>query len=253
MSVKFTLQRPTALAFNASPFPSAQFELSNYVVVENETKDGTIKSENADYAEVGEWADGNEADENRIGYFVSIDTSTPGATIIKATSASDVRGVTVKAPAFSGNCSRDKFDSSGKLLKQYVFVAVMGLVSVIDNGTCAINGRCMPNDNGTAIPSSNNMGYQVVDRIDDSHILIAVEPTADMIQRIKSDVVNISNDKADKKDILFTAIDTNTMKVEGNVLRINTTDNAEEDNTRPITSSGVHVIVGNINELLRKI
>lgn len=149
---------------------------------------GTVLSQNADYAEVGQWADGNPNSENRIGYFVSIDDTQAGTTIIKATSTKDVRGVVVTAPAFSGNCSADKFDSNGNLLKQYAYVAVMGLVSVIDNGTCTINGRCMPNDSGTAVPSTNNLGYQVIDRIDDTHILIAVEPGADMIQRIRTDV-----------------------------------------------------------------
>lgn len=151
---------------------------------------GTVLSQNADYAEVGEWADGNPNSENRIGYFVAIDDTQAGTTIIKATSTKDVRGVVVTAPAFSGNCSADKFDSNGNLLKQYAYVAVMGLVSVIDNGTCTINERCMPNDSGTAVPSSNNLGYQVIDRIDDTHILIAVEPSADMIQRIKMDMGN---------------------------------------------------------------
>lgn len=151
---------------------------------------GTVLSQNADYAEVGQWADGNPNSENRIGYFVAIDDTQAGTTMVKATSTKDVRGVVVTAPAFSGNCSSDKFDSDGNLLKQYAYVAVMGLVSVIDNGTCTINGRCMPNDSGTAVPSSNNLGYQVIDRIDDTHILIAVEPGADMIQRIRTDVAN---------------------------------------------------------------
>lgn len=159
---------------------------------------GTVLSQNADYAEVGQWADGNPNSENRIGYFVSIDDTQAGTTIIKATSTKDVRGVVVTAPAFSGNCSADKFDSNGNLLKQYAYVAVMGLVSVIDNGTCTINERCMPNDSGTAVPSSNNLGYQVIDRIDDTHILIAVEPGADMIQRIRTDVAGLQNDVANR-------------------------------------------------------
>lgn len=154
------------------------------------SKYGTVISQNADYAEVGEWADGNTSGENRIGYFVAVDDTTAGTTMVKATSAMAVRGVTVTAPAFSGNCSADKFDSNGDLLKQYDYVAVMGLVSVIDNGTCTINGRCMPNDNGTAVPSANSLGYHVIGRIDSTHILIAVEPAADMIQRIKTDVAN---------------------------------------------------------------
>lgn len=155
------------------------------------TDTGTVISQNADYAEVGQWVDGNVDNEDRIGYFVSIDNDTAGTTMVKATSNSDVRGVTVEAPAFSGNCSADKFDSNGKLLKQYSYVAVMGLVSVIDNGRCTINERCMPDDNGTAIPSTNNMGYQVIDRIDDTHILVAVEPGADMLNRIKAQTTQI--------------------------------------------------------------
>lgn len=156
-----------------------------------ETSGGTVTSQNADYAEIEEWADGNAGDEDRIGYFVAVDTSSAGTTIVKATSTADVRGVTVSAPAFSGNCASSKYDAeTGELLKQYDYVAVMGLVSVIDNGTCTINGRCMPSDDGTAVPSSNNLGYQVIDRIDSTHVLIAVEPGVDMIQRIKTDVAS---------------------------------------------------------------
>lgn len=155
------------------------------------TTDGTMISQNADYAEVGEWVDGNPDGENRTGYFVAIDKNTSGTTMVKASSDSDVRGVVVSSPAFSGGCSDDKFDADGNLLKQYDYVAVMGLVSVIDNGTCTINERCMAADDGTAIPSLNNMGYQVVDRIDSAHILIALEPSADMLIRIKKDVTEI--------------------------------------------------------------
>lgn len=152
------------------------------------TKNNTITSTNADYAEVGKWADGNPDNEDRIGYFVAIDNSSPGTTMVKATSTMDIRGVTVTAPAFSGGVTQDKLDSEGNLLPQYGYVAVMGLVVVIDNGKCEINGRCMPNDEGIAVPNTNNLGYQVIDRIDSTHILIAVEPSADMIQRIKTDM-----------------------------------------------------------------
>lgn len=162
------------------------------------TVNGTLLSKNADYAEVGEWADGNPSNEDRLGYFVSIDDTTAGTTMVKSTSTSDVRGVTVATPAFSGNCSDDKFDENGELPKQYDYVAVMGIVSIIDNGTCTINQRCVSDDNGTAIPSPNNMGYQVVDRIDDNHVLIALEPEADMMVRIKTDVTDLQNNKADK-------------------------------------------------------
>ena len=152
----------------------------------------TVISPNADYAEVGEWADGNLDNEDRLGYFVAIaEVGDNTIKIRKATSTDDVRGVTVYNPAFSGNAAAEKYGKDGELLKKYNYVGIMGIVEIIDNGTCTVNGRCMPGDDGTAIPSTNNMGYAVLERVDDTHILIAVEPGADMIQRIKSDIENI--------------------------------------------------------------
>ena len=58
------------------------------------------------------------------------------------------------------------------------------------------------------------------------------------------------NEIADKP---FSILDENTLFVENNILKVNTTDDAEADNTRPITSSGVNTIVGNINALLSTI
>ena len=51
----------------------------------------------------------------------------------------------------------------------------------------------------------------------------------------------------------FNTIDGNTLVNRSGALCVNTTDDAEQDNTRPITSSGVHVICGNINALLQSI
>ena len=51
----------------------------------------------------------------------------------------------------------------------------------------------------------------------------------------------------------FKTIDGNTLVNRSGTLYVNTTDDAEQDNTRPITSSGVHVICGNINALLQAI
>ena len=164
-----------------------------------ETADGTVSSGNAVYAEVGEWIDDNPDGEDRIGYFVCVDNNTPGVTMRKATADDDVRGVTVAAPAFSGNCSSGKFDSDGNLLAKYSFVAVMGMVSVIDNGTCTVNGRCMPNANSTASPVDGDYGYQVIERIDDTHILIAVEPGTDTQYNFK----NYVDDNKESKKLVF--------------------------------------------------
>ena len=51
----------------------------------------------------------------------------------------------------------------------------------------------------------------------------------------------------------FNTIDGNTLVNRSGTLCVNTTDDAEQDNTRPITSSGVNVICGNINALLQAI
>lgn len=152
----------------------------------------TVISPNADYAEVGEWADGNPDSEDRLGYFIAVaEVGDNTIKIRKATSADDVRGVTVYNPAFSGNASKDKYGADGDLLPQYNYVGIMGIVKIIDNGLCSVNGRCMPANDGTAIPSTNNMGYAVLERVDATHVLIAVEPAADMIQRVKADVEEI--------------------------------------------------------------
>ena len=48
----------------------------------------------------------------------------------------------------------------------------------------------------------------------------------------------------------FEAIDTNAFEVTNGVITVKTTDDAVEGGTLPITSSGVHTIVGNIDTLL---
>ena len=149
----------------------------------------TVISSNMGYTEVGEWGDGNPNNENRLGYFVAIDTSDDGITMVKANSNSDVRGVTISNPAFGGNATLDKFDpNTGKLYSKYNYVTFAGFAEVYDDGRCTVNERCMPDDDGKAIPSDNNMGYNVIERISNDKIIIIVEPNADMLNRIKSDV-----------------------------------------------------------------
>lgn len=164
-------------------------------IVEDDTQivtaDGTVVSGNADFAEVGEWVDGNPNEEDRIGYFVCIDHSCPGPYIRKATANDDIRGVTVSAPAFAGNYSGDKLGENEKLLQQYDFVAVIGVVPVIDNGTCEVYSRCMPGDDGTAVPTTSEHGYEVIERIDSTHVLILVEPGTDCHIRLENQIKDL--------------------------------------------------------------
>lgn len=180
----------------------------------------TVVSTNADYADIGKWVDGNPDNENRIGKFVEIDTETSGQTIKIATPSSNVTGVVVEAPAFSANASTDKYDSSGNLLPQYAYICLIGLAVVCDNGSCGVNGRCMPDDNGDATPSSNNMGYQVIERVDTTHIIIAVAPNSDMVQRIRTDVTNLEENALlinERLDTKFQEIDTNLSNLNNGV------------------------------------
>lgn len=196
--------KTNALKINVMPEDVHSHFINNGLIQENQlylvedntmvlTDTGTVVSQHADFAEVAEWSDGNPTGEDRIGYFVSISSCASGISMSKATSTSDIRGVTMARPGFAANASIDKYDSNGNLLSKFNYVGFAGFVPVIDNGTCEVQGRCMSSDDGTAVPSPNNMGYQVIDRIDSTHILILVEPQADMLVRVRSDITNIEN------------------------------------------------------------
>ena len=130
------------------------------------------------FAEVCRWEDDNPDDENRIGYFVTVEQSdiTEESLIVKAAAASEIRGVTMESPGFAANNNDYKFDDNGELLHQYDYVGFSGFIPVIDNGTCSVNGWCKPGDKGTAVPTDDNTGYRVIERVDDTHVLILVEP-----------------------------------------------------------------------------
>ena len=78
-----------------------------------------------------------------------------------------------------------------------------------------------------------------------------------MIGNVEAKTINIGTGGASAwseiTDKPFNTIDGNTLVNRSGALCVNTTDDAEQDNTRPITSSGVHVICGNINALLQAI
>ncbi|MBQ7962442.1 MAG: hypothetical protein IJ289_07555 [Clostridia bacterium] len=45
----------------------------------------------------------------------------------------------------------------------------------------------------------------------------------------------------------------NGLKLEDNVLSVDTADNVEKDNTKPVTSAAVYTVVGNINAILESL
>lgn len=148
------------------------------------TNANTVKSANPGYAEVFMWSDGNPDGENRIGYFVGSDTDHSAAMIKKASANSDIRGVSMEAPGFASNAPGGRYDDNGKLLSQYCYVGLMGFAPVIDKGRCSPNDRCMPGEDGTAVKDHSGNGFLVVDRIDDTHVLILLDQDADMIMKL---------------------------------------------------------------------
>lgn len=60
----------------------------------------------------------------------------------------------------------------------------------------------------------------------------------------------ISVDIATTEKAGIVKVGDNLSVTEDGVLSVDTTDDAEQDNTRPITSAGVNLVVGNINALL---
>lgn len=155
------------------------------------------------FAEVCRWEDDNLDDEYRIGYFVTAEESdiTEEVLMVKATAGSDIRGVTMESPGFAANAGDYKFDEKGELLPQYDYVGFSGFIPIIDNGLCSVNGWCKCGDNGTAIPADGATGFRVIERVDETHVLILVEPQGSIATLIEKDtqIVNALTEHVNDK------------------------------------------------------
>lgn len=137
------------------------------------TADGTTLSRNMEYAIIGEWADGNPDNENRVGYFVSLDAEDP-TKIVKATKDSTVVGIISYAPAFAGNAHAEMYNEDKKLLPQYAYVSILGQIPVRHDETIdEVGVSVMPNKNGVA--ELSEFGYTVTQIVDENYALVLVE------------------------------------------------------------------------------
>lgn len=160
--------------------------------------------ENALTIQKMEWADGNEANEDRIGYFVT------GCNGIELASAeSYICGVTIQNQTF---LSPDENDP------KWCVVQSLGVCTVRDNGSLVAGESCMPGNGGIAVKSNNNFGYRVLKRIDDNHIQIMIAPNNDMVQRIKNDVTSVSS-SIDTKLNRTTAVNTSNTNYTTSIAR----------------------------------
>ena len=116
----------------------------------------------------------------------------------------------------------------------------MSDVKVYDNGTCTIGARCICDDNGCAKPSTNNMGYEVIDRLDENSIQILIEPSGDMLNRIKDDVTVIEGNMSD-------AVGRRTLKVNAKYIRgYGAPKYFTGNNTKPVNNNA-HSVDNNLN------
>lgn len=138
----------------------------------------TIYATGADFGEYFEWYDGNPNNEDRIGYFVTLHEDTGKIKI--ANSEDDILGITTDSEAFIGNYKEDKKNNP-----KYAIVGLIGVVSVREcsNIKCSVGGYCMPNDLGLA-SGTDDLGYQVVKRVNKDYVQVMLNCGSDMIHRI---------------------------------------------------------------------
>jgi len=163
-----------------------------------------FNSGGADYAEMFEWLDGNPSNQDRRGFFVTLD----GKHIRLATAADDyILGAISATPSVVGDAQgtgwarmylRDRF---GEIIhdeteskhhpkinpeyepeenyiprnqrKEWAIVGMLGKVIVQDDGTCEPNGFCGVSDQGVA--TSSQSGYRVLERLDENTIRIIMK------------------------------------------------------------------------------
>ena len=116
------------------------------------------------YAEqIYPWASPLTTDINTIGRFLSVSSEE----IVLADSSSNVIGVCLESPAVV----------SGATLGSYTvapYVGLLGVMTVIDDGTCTVGQYCMCSSTGgaTAVSGIPNQQWLVVARIDSTHVRI---------------------------------------------------------------------------------
>lgn len=151
--------------------------MSKYVFSNSHEK---FDIENALTITKGIWEDGNPNGKNRLGYFVTSGNDKNEVSI--ANKDNYICGVTIQNDEFLGLDVNDK---------KYCVVQSLGICKVRFSGTLVVGDKCMPNDEGKAIKSSNNLGYRVVG-IDGEFVEIIMSPNNDMVQRIKEDVDDVN-------------------------------------------------------------
>lgn len=162
---------------------------------------GAYMTSGADYAEYFEWEDGNKFGENRAGLFVTMN----GDKIKLANDGDFILGVVSKNPSIVGNADEDyhakwqrdefgafivengelRLDTNYDETKEYESremryewdaIGMVGVVPIIDDGTCQVNGYCKVKTNGVATACGRGLDtYRVVKRINENLVKIVLK------------------------------------------------------------------------------
>lgn len=191
----------------------------------------TLYANGADYAEVGEWEDGNPKGEDRLYRFVTLKGN--GRRMAIANSTDQIAGVTNNKAAFVGNA--EGYDESDKTKN---IIGIIGVVPVkTKDSTIQVNDRVMSDDDGYAVKSANNLGYRVLEVLEDGKLEIVVSVNTDMIQRIKTDMDDAEAKINELVELLpqKTATGTNSLEYnsakEANLLGAEYKGNVEQETT----------------------
>lgn len=172
----------------------------------NLTIQGSYSSAGADGTEYFEWEDANPSGEDRAGRFVTLIGDK-----LKLADENDeyILGVISATPSFVGNDDMgqwhgkykkdifgrvitenidgelrpvisDDYDSSREYVprserREWDYASSSGRLIVIDDGSCIVNGYCKPMKDGIAGLSEKSTEYRVIQRLDESHIMIYIK------------------------------------------------------------------------------
>ena len=160
----------------------------------------TVYSDKKQHADYYLWEDENQAQDDRIGYFVSISDD---INRIKICDGDDVFGVTVDTAAFIGG--QDDIARDCK----YGLVASTGVVTVRCESNVAVGDYVAPNRYGVATKVDGNCGYKVMSLHDIDGIgHAAIDLGASVCQMIgmSNQLIDISGRMDDAETNIITAM-----------------------------------------------
>ncbi|OPJ65036.1 peptidase G2 autoproteolytic cleavage domain-containing protein [Clostridium oryzae] len=82
---------------------------------------------------------------------------------------------TERRPMINPKWDKDKQYIPRALRNEWVYVSLLGQVPVRDDGSCKVNGYCVPNSNAVATTSSR--GYRVIERLSSNQVVILLRAT----------------------------------------------------------------------------